>query len=155
MTALIRAASLADVDALVTLMSAFYREDGDSFDADASRAAFTALLAEPAWGRVWLAEEDGSVIAYVALTLGYSMEFGGRDAFVDDVYVVPTHRGRGVGSALLAECEQACHELGVRALHLGVRPSNRAAALYRRFGFREQQHRLMTKRLTPPHFLSS
>jgi ribosomal protein S18 acetylase RimI-like enzyme len=75
------------------------------------------------------------------------MQYGGRDAFIDDLYVLPSHRGRGVGSALFDACERACKGLGVRALHLGVRPTNRAAALYRRLGFREQEHRLMTKSL--------
>jgi len=147
MNALIRPANVGDLDVLVALMRDFYVEEGDPFDAGASRAAFAALLADPSWGRVWLAEEAGVGIAYIALTLGFSLEFGGRDAFVDDLYVIPTHRGQGIGRALLSACEQACRELGVRALHLAVRPSNPAAVLYRRVGFRERQHRLMTKRL--------
>jgi GNAT superfamily N-acetyltransferase len=140
-------ASLADLDALVALMRDFYREDGDPFDAGASRAAFAALIAEPSWGRVWVAEEAGSAIGYVALTLSFSLEFGGHDAFVDDLYVAPAHRGRGFGTALLAACEQTCRELGVRALHLAVKPSNPAAVLYGRCGFRDRPHRLMTKPL--------
>lgn len=147
MAQLVRGATAADVEALVVLMRDFYREDGDAFSEDESRAAFAALVATPAWGRVWVADDGGSLVGYVALTFGYSMEFGGRDAFIDDLYVVPSHRAQGVGRRLIAACEDACREVGARALHLGVRPTNPAASLYRRVGFREQEHRLMTKRL--------
>ena len=149
MTVHIRLATAEDADVLVGLMHDFYHDDGDPFDAEASRTAFTALLDEPTWGLVWLAEDGGNHIGYVALTFGYSMEFGGRDAFVDDLYVAPSHRGQGVGQALLGACEYACRELGIRAVHLAVRPANPAAALYRRVGFREREHRLMTKPLNP------
>jgi len=35
-------------------------------------------------GRVWLIQYQGQVIGYVILTLGYSLEYGGRDAFIDE-----------------------------------------------------------------------
>lgn len=147
MKPLIRPANAGDLETLVALMRDFYREDADPFDAKESQAAFAALLAEPSWGRVWLAEHESIVVAYAVLTLGFSMEFHGRDAFIDDLYVARAHRGLGIGNALIAACEKACKDLGVRALHLEVRPTNPAASLYRRLGFRDHQHHLMTKRL--------
>jgi GNAT superfamily N-acetyltransferase len=70
----------------------------------------------------------------------------GRDGFVDDLYVVPEWRGRGIGSALLKQLTDACVELGVRALHLEVgRKKTDARALYRRFGFEEHDRLLMTR----------
>jgi diamine N-acetyltransferase len=146
MSTSIRAATVPDLETVVTMMRDFYREDGDLFLESESRTAFATLLATPSWGSVWLAQHE-TVVGYAALTLGFSLEFHGRDAFIDDLYVVPSHRGQGIGRALVAACEQACRELGVRALHLAVRPTNRAASLYQRLGFRYQEHRLMTKRL--------
>jgi ribosomal protein S18 acetylase RimI-like enzyme len=53
-----------------------------------------------------------------------------------------------VGRACLASIEAACHELGVRALHLEVERDNAAAqALYRERGFRDNGRLLLTKRL--------
>jgi GNAT superfamily N-acetyltransferase len=149
MNASIRAATAGDLETLVWLMRDFYREDGDPFAETDSRAAFGALLADPSLGGIWIAQDEPTAVGYVALTLGFSMEFGGRDAFIDDLYVVPSHRGQGIGHALIAACEGACKDLGIRALHLAVRPANPAAFLYRRLGFREQHHHLMTKRLEP------
>lgn len=48
-------------------------------------------------------------------------------------------RGRGVGSALMAEVLRWAREVGVEKLALSVYPDNEAArALYRRFGFEEE-----------------
>jgi diamine N-acetyltransferase len=143
----IRAANAGDLETLVALMRDFYLEDADPFVEEESRTAFAALLAEPSWGRLWLAQQGTSAVGYVVLTLGFSMEFGGRDAFIDDLYVTSSHRGQGIGGALITACEQACKDLGIRALHLEVRSTNPATSLYRRLGFRDHEHRLMTKRL--------
>lgn len=149
MNASVREATAGDLETLVALMRDFYREDGDPFLENESRAAFATLLSTPSLGSVWLAQQETVVVGYVALTLGFSLEFGGRDAFVDDLYVVPSQRGQGIGRAMIAACERSCRDLGVRALHLAVRPTNRAASLYQRVGFRYQEHRLMTKRVDP------
>jgi ribosomal protein S18 acetylase RimI-like enzyme len=61
---------------------------------------------------------------------------------------VPARRGRGLGRAALEAVESAARELGVRALHLEVERENASAqALYRDRGFRDNDRRLMTKRL--------
>jgi ribosomal protein S18 acetylase RimI-like enzyme len=85
-------------------------------------------------------------VGYAVLLFGYSLEYRGRDAFVDDVYLAPARRGRGLGRTVLEQVESAARELGVRALHLEVERENAAAqALYRRRGFRDTERLLMTK----------
>ena len=54
-------------------------------------------------------------------------------AFLDDFYVRPVHRGRGVGSAAIALLLEQARQLGVRAVHLEVGRDNAAAqAVYGR-----------------------
>jgi ribosomal protein S18 acetylase RimI-like enzyme len=147
----VRAAGAADVDLLVELMTEFYAEADFRLDAERAGAAFDELLGSPSLGRVWIAEVDGRAAAYVVLTLGYSMEYGGRDAFVDDLFVRPAFRDRGIGRLLLAEVRRACEALGVRALHLEVgRDNDPAQALYRRIGFVESGRQLLTLQLAQP-----
>ena len=130
------------------MMAANYAEAGLPNDARAARAAFAALVRDPALGRAWIVEVDERAAGYAVLTLGWSLEYGGRDAFVDDLYLAPLHRGRGLGGAALAAVEAAARELGVRALHLEVERGNLPAQeLYRRRGFAENERRLLTKRL--------
>jgi GNAT superfamily N-acetyltransferase len=57
----------------------------------------------------------GEPVGYLVVTLGYSLEYGGRDAFVDEVYIRSTHREKGIGTAALTFAEEQCRVLGVRA----------------------------------------
>jgi putative acetyltransferase len=55
------------------------------------------------------------------------------------MHVVRSHRGRGIGSALLAEAFTWARAFGIERIELTVYPHNDAAiALYRRFGFVEE-----------------
>jgi ribosomal protein S18 acetylase RimI-like enzyme len=82
------------------------------------------------------------------VTLGYSVEHGGRDGFIDDLYLVPSARGAGLGSALLDIALVEARRLGIRTLHLEVDAANEGAShLYRKRGFAENGRRLMSLRL--------
>jgi GNAT superfamily N-acetyltransferase len=132
------------------MMCEFYAEGGTPFDHESSREALGPLLEGGPWGQVWLLRDGDDQAGYVVLTLGYSLEFGGCDAFVDELYVRPAHRGRGLGRHALSVVEAACRDLGVRALHLEVHRTNpRARALYEAEGFQDRGHFLLTKRLNP------
>jgi ribosomal protein S18 acetylase RimI-like enzyme len=72
----------------------------------------------------------------------FSVEFGERDAFVDELYVADAARGHGLGSAALQVAEEACREAGIHALHLEVEHANpRARALYERHGYIAHERR--------------
>jgi ribosomal protein S18 acetylase RimI-like enzyme len=139
-------ASAEDGARLLEFARAFHAEDGHSLDSQGEEA-IAQLPGEP-MARCWLIREHGSSIGYVVLTLGYSIEYGGRNAFIDDLYLVPDARGRGVGTHVMGFVEDQAVALGVRALHLEVDVDNlRAQELYRRSGFTESGRRLLSKRL--------
>jgi ribosomal protein S18 acetylase RimI-like enzyme len=88
------------------------------------------------------------MIGYLVLTLGYSIEHGGRDGFIDDLYLVPKARGGGRGRRVLAFALAEAAALGIQTLHLEVEIDNeRARRVYRAAGFVENNRRLMSKRL--------
>lgn len=143
-----RVADRDDLDALVDLMAQYYTEDAYPFDVARAREAVLGLVESPDLGRVWVAIADERVVGYLAVTLGYSFEYGGRDAFIDELYLAEPARGRGLGTRALALAEQFCRDHGVRALHLEVELHRQDAhALYRRRGYTEHDRRLMTKLL--------
>lgn len=144
-----RSATDADVGLLLDLMRALYDEDGNTpLQPKAAESALRGLLEAPQCGLVRLIEWRGEPAGYLVLTWGYSLEFHGRDAFIDELYVAPRYRGRGLGRQAVAWAEAACREHGARAVLLEVEPGNeRAQALYRRYGFAERGLRLMTKRV--------
>ncbi len=135
-----------DGEAILGLMEKFYVGERYPFDRDRARAALMPFLAEPALGRSWLFRDGDMPVGYFVLTLGWSLEYGGRDAFVDELFVTPSHRGRGLGRRALETIEEACRELSVQALHLEVEKENLPAAeLYRKRGFEDHDRRLMSK----------
>lgn len=141
-----KAATASDADALLAMMRELYEHERTRFDERAARKALLQLLGDDALGRVWLMRSGGEAAGYVVLTLGFSLEFEGRDAFVDELYVGAAHRGRGLGRRAISFVEEACRALGVRALHLEVERENAAAqALYRKCGFADHDRYLLTK----------
>ena len=116
------------------------------FDESAARSAFQQFLSLPAFGRVWLIHDGPSIIGYIILTIGFSFEFRGHDAFIDELYISPAHRRRGVGRAAMAFVEQQAREMRVNAMHLEVQCGNHPAReLYRHTGYRDHHRLLMTK----------
>lgn len=128
-------------DVLVPLVRAYHEFEHVRMS-DAQRAAAVAPLLEPdsALGRIWLIVVDGRQVGYAALCFGYSIEFRGRDAFVDEFFLVESARGRGLGSRVLAQVKRQAAALGIAALHLEVaRDNDRARSLYRKWGFRARE----------------
>lgn len=94
------------------------------------------------WGRdgdlaILAVDDDGAPIG-----AAWCRRFGlATDGFVDDdtpvvaIAVEPAHRGRGVGTALLAALAEAARAAGVRALSLAVSRRNPALRLYQRMGY--------------------
>jgi GNAT superfamily N-acetyltransferase len=148
----IRRARPGDGAALVEMQREFYREDSIAHAAVNARALHR-LLRSPQAGVAWVIEDGAgrarSPIGYVVLTIGYSLERGGRDSFIDELYVRPRSRGRGLGALAIATVEAAARRLGVRAVHLEVDTGNdRARRLYERSGFAlRRRYHLMTKAL--------
>jgi GNAT superfamily N-acetyltransferase len=80
--------------------------------------------------------ESGQIVGLAAISLAWTLEHGGKSAWLDELYVLPECRGRGVGRALLGQAVAAARELGCAAMDLEVdRDHSRAERLYRRAGF--------------------
>lgn len=142
-----RTATATDVATLAALQRDFYREDDIAYRPEVERA-LVALIAQPALGRV-LVEEDSAanVVAYIVMTFGYCLELGGRDAFVDELYVAPSHRRRGVGRALLRAGIDLATREGATTVHLEVAAADEGKLrLYADEGFVSRPYPLMTRR---------
>ncbi len=139
----------SDTGELVAMMRDFYTELGEPFDENRAERALRALLADPSCGTAWVFREGGRAAGYLVVTHGYSLEFSGRIAVVDEVYTVPEMRGWGIGARALALAEEHCRRNGIEALRLEVHQENRRAlALYERNGFEAHDRYLMTKWLS-------
>jgi GNAT superfamily N-acetyltransferase len=141
--------TLADrsrTDLLIELMQEFYIHEHLPFNEQVARHALDQILSNRVFGMVHLIYLDQEVIGYVVLTFGFSLEFQGRDAFVDELYLRESHRGRGIGKASLQFIEGVCRKEGIKALHLEVERGNtRAQSVYWKAGYRDHDRYLLTR----------
>jgi len=146
MTATLEPARAGNTDLLATMMREYYACDGLHFDEDVARRAIATLLGDPALGRAYLIIAGGEPVGYTYLTSGYSLEFAGRFALVDELYIREAFRGQGMGAAVMRQLEEHCAVLGFTAIRLEVEIENVGAQrLYKRLGFNAHERHLMTK----------
>ncbi|WP_165422839.1 GNAT family N-acetyltransferase [Ktedonosporobacter rubrisoli] len=142
-----RLATLTDLEQLLDFIQQFYAIDHYAFDEAILRKSLGDLLTDPSLGRVWLIYDGTAAIGYAVVTLGYSLEFHGRNAFLDELFFVEAYRGKGLGTKTLQFLFAECQRLGIHALHLEVEHTNKAGqALYQKLGFKAHATRyLMTR----------
>jgi GNAT superfamily N-acetyltransferase len=137
----------ADLPLLERLVRAYYVEDRHTFHDDRQLPALAALAAGEPFGRAWLILLEGRPVGYVVLSWGFSVEAGGREACLDEIYLVPEARNRGLGRRVLALVDAEARALSVRRVFLEVERHNRVIGLYRHAGYVDHDRFLMSKLL--------
>lgn len=118
-------------------MAEFYAESAYALDHGWATRSFSALFGDPARGAAWIALLHDQPAGYVVLCVRHSMESGGLDGHIDDLFVRPAARRHGVGRALLHTLVADARARHVLALHVEAAPDNAAAqALYASFGLK-------------------
>jgi ribosomal protein S18 acetylase RimI-like enzyme len=136
-----------DLPLLEQLVRAYYAEDGHAFRDDRQLPALAALAEGEAFGRAWLIRLGARSVGYAVLAFSFSVEAGGPEACIDEIYILPEVRKRGIGRRVLALLEREARGQGVRRMFLEVARHNRAIGLYRRAGYLDHDRFLMSKRL--------
>lgn len=154
-----RRADPSDRGALIALCADYRRSDGQKQATSLVSAALDSALAGDSLIHVFMielleeselpSEHAAMLVGYLAISLGFSIEAGGRDAFVDELYIQPPAQGRGLGRRALQFAEHVCRELGVRRVCMEVERENaRAKKLYNLLGFRDHTRHLLSKQLS-------
>jgi ribosomal protein S18 acetylase RimI-like enzyme len=102
--------------------------------------ALTEMVAAPAI-TVLVARADGKIVGTLTLAM-FPIPTGVR-AWIEDVVVDESARGKGAGQALTLEALRIAEKGGARTVDLTTRPSREAAGrLYERVGFLRRESRL-------------
>jgi ribosomal protein S18 acetylase RimI-like enzyme len=137
MTTTIRNATVDDIPILVDLMQEFYAGSNYPLDKQWATASFSSLLQDGSLGATWLVFYDSEPAGYVVLTIKFSMEYGGLDAFIDDLFIRQFYRRRGLGRELLNVLFDECRRRKVLTVHVEVGHDNIAAkGLYHSYGLK-------------------
>jgi len=137
-----RLATPADLADLLDLVREFCEVDKHDFDEAHVRDALVPLLESDRYGLVWLLGHPAE--GYAVVTWGYSLESGGADALLDEIYV--RERGSGRGSDLLRHILQDLESRGLKRVFLETERHNEAVRrFYARHGFEEESSIWMSR----------
>jgi GNAT superfamily N-acetyltransferase len=146
----IRQAEIGDLERIVgfTLLEAGEAE-GLGVDADRIRRGVTAGLEDPSVASYWVAESsNGEIVASTSVVREWSNFNGGYYWWVQSMFIVPEHRGRGLVDLILDAVEEEARAAGAIDLRLYAHGSNRRAIeAYRRCGFDETEYVMMRRLL--------
>jgi ribosomal protein S18 acetylase RimI-like enzyme len=147
MSAALTLAKPEHLDKLTALCAAFHADEGIELSDEARRAGLAPLLEGLPYGVAYLIGPPRAPIGYIVVCFGWSVEFGGLDAIIDELYIRPGVRGRGIATEALIALPRALAEGGLRAIHLEVdRENEKAIKLYKRAGFAAREKYMFMSR---------
>lgn len=141
-----RRATVDDLAALIPLIREFYDLDQHPYDELQVTRALRPLLANDSFGQVWVVETSGRLLGYAVVTWSYSLESGGHDCILDEIYVAT--QSAGLGSRLLSAAMDGARSHGATVVFLETEAHNsRVRGFYQRHGFEIEDSVWMSRTL--------
>ncbi len=136
---IVERATRADAAILRELLTAQLREHDIPTDGEQLVRAIDGVLHDPSRGFLLLARHGGEALGVAYVSFIWSIEHGGQSAWLDELYVIPAERGRGIGKLLLDAVIAGVRAAGALAIDLEVEADHaRAENLYAREGFQKR-----------------
>ena len=97
--------TLDDRDTVLPMVDAFYRSNAVDHPVprEIVERSFLAAAGNEPLLRGTLIFEEGRLAGYLYVTLCYSAEVGGTCVFIEEVYLLPEFRGRGLGQMCIRD----------------------------------------------------
>ncbi|SPJ22770.1 GNAT family N-acetyltransferase [Palleronia abyssalis] len=143
MSATLRIARSGEESQAIRLVAACHVETGRAPDPDDRDIAISALLAGEAPGAFYLIGPPSSPVGYLSISFGHSISEGGTVAYLDELYIRPSVRRRGMATEALLALLKMLSQHGVRAVHATPPPGE--TSLLSRLRFTDQEIRLLTR----------
>jgi GNAT superfamily N-acetyltransferase len=138
MTTNLRAANRDDVPVIAELIRGLARFEKLEQEVVMTEELLAAgLFGERTYAEVVLAEDDGGPVGFALFFHNFSTFLGRPGIYLEDLFVVPEHRGGGIGRMLLAHLARLALERGCGRMEWAVLDWNRdAIQFYERLGAR-------------------
>jgi ribosomal protein S18 acetylase RimI-like enzyme len=135
-----------DLSRTIELMREFYEHESITFDEEVARSGLRKTLLDSSLGSAYLILAGEQAVGYFVLTFCFSLEFHGKFALLDEIYIRKPFRRHKLGAAVIEFAQGICKKMGMKALRLEVGQPNEAAhGLYRNQGFKQEMRYLFTK----------
>ena len=140
---------IADIEIITQMMQDFYAIDNYPMDIEVTKNLFQEFISNEHLGKSWLIYSESEIVGYIILTFIFSFEYGGKIAFVDELFIKETARGKGIGKEAIQFIQREVPKLSLKLLYLEVEPHNEnAQKLYLAHDFELHNRKLMKYKVT-------
>ena len=140
---------IADIEIITLMMQDFYAIDNYPMDVEVTKTLFQEFISNEHLGKSWLIYSENEIVGYIILTFIFSFEYGGKIAFVDELFIKETARGKGIGKEAIQFIQREVPKLSLKLLYLEVEPHNEnAQKLYLAHDFELHNRKLMKYKVT-------
>jgi ribosomal protein S18 acetylase RimI-like enzyme len=145
---MIRQAVPADLEALLWLLTSFSKEAGTNLGREHLLAGLEPMLNNQELGLVFVAELETMLVGYAVIGWGWGIESGGKEALIDEVFVLKNRRNQGIGAKMLTEVMAHLEKHNTKAVFLETEAQNpNSRKLYQNLGFETEDSVWMRKAL--------
>ena len=140
---------ITDISTITQMMQDFYAIDNYPMDVEVAKNLFQEFISNEHLGKSWLIYSENEIVGYIILTFIFSFEYGGKIAFVDELFIKETARGKGFGKEAIQFIQREVPKLSLKLLYLEVEPHNEnAQKLYLAHDFVIHNRKLMKYKVT-------
>ena len=140
---------IADIEIITQMMQGFYAIDNYPMDIEVAKTLFQEFIPNEHLGKSWLIYSENEIVGYIILTYIFSFEYGGKIAFLDELFIKETARGKGFGKEAIQFIQGEVPKLSLKLLYLEVEPHNEnAQKLYLAHDFELHNRKLMKYKVT-------
>jgi len=138
----------SQIETIIAMMQDFYAIDNYPIDIVVSKKLFQEFISNEHLGKAWLIYSEDELVGYVILTFVFSFEYQGKIAFIDELYLKETVRGKGIGAKTLQFIKEQIPKLSLKLLYLEVEHHNEnAQKLYLANDFEIHNRKLLKYKL--------
>ena len=140
---------ITDISTITQMMQDFYAIDNYPMDVEVAKNLFQEFISNEHLGKSWMIYSENEIVGYIILTFIFSFEYGGKIAFVDELFIKETARGKGIGKEAIQFIQAEVPKLSLKLLYLEVEPHNEnAQKLYLAHDFEFHNRKLMKYKVT-------
>ena len=140
---------ISDISIITQMTQDFYAIDNYPMDVEVAKELFQEFISNENLGKSWLIYSENEIVGYIILTFIFSFEYGGKIAFVDELFIKETARGKGIGKEAIQFIQKEVPKLSLKLLYLEVEPHNEnAQKLYLAHDFELHNRKLMKYKVT-------
>lgn len=133
-----------DISTITQMMQDFYAIDNYPMDVEKSKKLFQEFITNENLGKSWLIFSENEIVGYIILTFIFSFEYGGKIAFIDELFIKETARRKGFGKEAIQFIQEEVPKLSLKLLYLEVETHNEnAQKLYLAHDFELHNRKLM------------